>query len=159
TQRLLILAGPGRLTPEVAEPIDLSDIAEAVRASLASGELERVSWEIEQDVIVRGDFSLLVSVLQNAVDNALKYSPGRVWVEIHGGTGVTVDVLGEGKGVDPRERARLFEPFARGDVWAPGFGVGLALISHVAMLHGGQAEFMDARRGAHLRVSLPGWAS
>jgi two-component system sensor histidine kinase SenX3 len=75
---------------------------------------------------------------------------------------VELSVEDDGPGVSERERQQLFEPFVRGEAakraGAEGQGLGLALIAHVAMIHGGDAAFDGARaRGARLTVRLPAW--
>jgi signal transduction histidine kinase len=110
---------------------------------------------------VRGDESLLAVLCENAVGNALLHAhPAVVRVELdaHGGD-VVLDVIDEGPGIPESERARLFEPFQRGASAAPGAGLGLALVAQITRAHGGEARFLDASRGTHLRVRIPRWAA
>jgi signal transduction histidine kinase len=56
------------------------------------------------------------------------------------------------------ERTAIFEPFRRGEAsaWIAGTGIGLALVSQFAALHGGRAWVEDSPRGgAGFRVFLP----
>lgn len=164
TQRLLILAGPGRAAGERGEPIDLSDVADTVVASLPASRSSRVSLRAAEDVVVRGDFELLRSMLHNAVDNALKFSEAAVEISIDVEAGDAVlEVRDDGPGIPALDRERVFAPFVRGPRagarLVPGHGIGLALIAHVAEAHGGRAAFVDAKRGACLRIRLPRWRS
>jgi two-component system OmpR family sensor kinase len=160
TERLLVLARPGRSPAEHGEAIDLSDVAQTVRDALPPEHRDRVHVIAEDDVIVRGDFELLRSAMHNAVENSLKFSDGEVRVHVSGGASAVIDVIDRGPGIAPEEAREVFAPFYRsGRSAKPGHGIGLALVAHVADAHGGTAEFVDAPVGAHMRIRLPRWSS
>jgi signal transduction histidine kinase len=161
-QRLLMLAGSGKLAPEHAEAIDLADVIAAVREGLPAELAERVIGSSDDDVVVRGDAELIRAMLANAVDNALKFSTERV--EVRAGTHEAeawLEVIDFGPGVPAEDRDRVFAPFFRSAVvraeGTPGHGIGMALIRHVANVHGGRCEFVEVARGARLRIRLPRW--
>lgn len=162
-QRLLVLAGPGRVPVEQGEAIDLADVVEAVRAGLPPGQVERLRLEVEDDVIVRGDHELLRSLVHNAVENAMKFSAAEVELTVRGGDEAVIDVVDHGPGIPAADRAQVFVPFYRSPEaragGTPGHGVGMALIAHVAESHGGHAELLDCDFGTHLRVRLPRWSA
>jgi two-component system sensor histidine kinase KdpD len=63
-----------------------------------------------------------------------------------------------GPGVADGHKQEIFEPFARGNgaSYAPGTGIGLALVAQFAALQGGRAWVEDnAGGGASFRVLLP----
>ena len=62
-----------------------------------------------------------------------------------------------GPGIPAERRESIFRPFQRGGAtYAPGSGVGLALVAQIASLHDGQAWVEDrAGGGASFRVLLP----
>jgi len=161
TQRLLVLAGSKRPMREQGEPIDLTDVVEAVRLELAPADARRVRIRVEDDSVVQGDFDLLRSMVHNAIENALKFSADEVDVQVLRGEAIVLSVVDRGPGIAPEEREQVFAPFHRGgpDLAAltTGHGIGLALISHVAQAHGGAARFVDADEGAHLEIRLPPW--
>ena len=100
--------------------------------------------------------------MRNAVDNALKFAPaGVVTVAVTRDTdAVTLRVRDEGPGIAAEERARVFAAFYRAAAVrrsSSGHGVGLALVAHVARLHGAEARFEDVARGASLCVTFPPW--
>lgn len=72
--------------------------------------------------------------------------------------GVVLRVEDDGPGVPAEERARLFQPFERGERSAPspGLGVGLSLVARFAEAHDGRAWVEDRPGGgASFRVLLP----
>lgn len=159
-ERLLALAVPwdGR----AGEAVDLADTATAVVAALSQAQRDRITLELEEDVLVEGDPTLLGIALTNAVDNSLKFSAGPVAIVVAGdGETARIDVIDRGPGIAVPDRDRVFQPLYRASAVArdrvPGSGLGLALVSHVVRAHGGTARFLDADRGAHLRIELPRW--
>ncbi len=162
-QRLLVLAGPGRIPAEQGEPIDLADVVDAVRAGLPQASGDRLRVRVEDDVVVRGDHELLRSLLHNAVENALKFSDASVEVTVSSRDEAVIDVVDRGPGIPAEDRARVFAAFYRGPGaragGPPGHGIGLALIAHVAEAHGGRAELLDCPSGTHLQVRLPRWSA
>jgi signal transduction histidine kinase len=162
-QRLLVLARPGE--GELARDgtaVDLGDVVAAVSDGLTASDAARVHAVVDDDVLVRGDADLLRVLLSNAVDNALKFARGIVDVRVHSDRDdAVVDVIDDGPGIAPADRARVFTPFFRSAAarasGTSGHGIGLALVVHVARAHGGDVELVDVARGAHLRVRLPRW--
>jgi two-component system sensor histidine kinase PrrB len=98
-------------------------------------------------------------LIDNLIENAVRHGGSRIRVELRreGSTGnalLTVD--DDGPGVPSSERSRIFERFARGTTTAPGSGLGLALVSQQAALHGGRVEVSDSQLGgASFAVHLP----
>ncbi len=112
-------------------------------------------------IFVRGDRRRTAEVVAGLVHNATKYAPKgtRINVRIErGGTRAIVRVQDEGPGVPPPERARIFEPYARGagndDV--AGSGIGLFAARRVIEAQGGDLWVEDApERGAVFAFSVP----
>jgi len=156
--RLLILV---RTRPRevLGGPVDLLEVLEEAYLALPSETRARVQIGTVS-ACVPGDALLLQAMVGNALDNSLKFSSGTVHVSVCATeTDATVCIEDDGPGIAAEERERVFAPFYRtrasraGDV--PGHGIGLALIAHVAELHGGAARFVDCPRGARLEVKLP----
>ena len=89
---------------------------------------------------------LLRELLNNLMDNAVKYTPGDGHVTLRvraddGGERVIVEVEDSGIGVPPEDRDRVFERFYRVlGTNADGSGLGLPICREIADLH--QAELM-----------------
>ncbi|MFT3859123.1 MAG: ATP-binding protein [Aquabacterium sp.] len=116
--------------------------------------------------LLRCDAVLIVQLLDNLIDNALKYTaPGTLirlvcepdahWLRIA--------VEDEGPGVPEADRARIFQPFERGRhvglAGLPpqrGAGLGLALCQAIATAHGGSLTLHDrSEGGCRFEVRLP----
>ncbi len=94
---------------------------------------------------VDGDPDALGAALRNVLTNAAKYGGGQVRLSATSdGRAVEVRVEDRGPGIDPDERARVFEPFYRGRNaaagQAPGSGLGLGITRAVLAAHGGSIE-------------------
>jgi two-component system phosphate regulon sensor histidine kinase PhoR len=146
----------------------LHQVADAMRPVAAERSVV-VSVDAPKDVPVEvvGDHDELVQVLQNLVENAIRY----------GGSGGKVDIRLELKRSGPRPRAaihvqdygpgipaehlpRLTERFYRVDVGASremkGTGLGLAIVKHIVTRHGGELEVKSQPgQGACFTVVLP----
>ncbi|RPJ45584.1 MAG: sensor histidine kinase [Betaproteobacteria bacterium] len=98
-----------------------------------------------QPVLVLGDALRLRELLDNLLDNAVRYSRdgGRITVRV-GATPPTVDVNDDGPSIPPAERERVFERFHRllgnaGD----GSGLGLAIAQEIVRLHHGEITLRE----------------
>ncbi|MFC3267180.1 ATP-binding protein, partial [Camelimonas abortus] len=111
---------------------------------------------------VTGDRDELMRVVENLLQNALRYgaSGGRVELAVTaGGDGeVTLTVRDFGPGVAPEHLPRLAERFYRvneGD--RSGSGLGLAIVRHIVLRHRGRLQFSSQPgEGLLARVTLPG---
>ncbi|HOY21853.1 MAG TPA: ATP-binding protein, partial [Cellvibrio sp.] len=114
------------------------------------------------------DAVLIGQLLENLVDNALKYSPYDSPVIIHAAVNLqsgpkvfSISVSDKGQGIDPRWRDKIFEPFQRGPVGEDGkqilgAGVGLALCRAIARAHGGDIKIHCLTAGGSIfELCLP----
>lgn len=111
---------------------------------------------------VDGDVFLLRDLLDNLVDNALRYTPpgGSVTVRCAAAAGgALLEVEDDGPGIPPAERVRVFERFVRlaPDGGATGSGLGLAIVRDIARLHGARVELGEGAggKGARFTVHFP----
>lgn len=109
---------------------------------------------------IRGDWELLLRVLLNLLDNALKHTPEggavTVYVEPHR-TRVQIAVNDTGPGIPPDRRERVFERFARMDddqPVRPGFGLGLVFCRLAVEAHGGKIWVEDGEDGVGSKFVL-----
>jgi len=140
------------------------------------GELTREATELLEDRIdeiggtltiapdlpvVLGDRVRLREVVQNLVENAIKYRDGRPpRIEVgsrHQGGETVLFVRDHGLGVDPRYRKKIFGLFERLETGTEGTGVGLALVKRIVELHGGRiwVESEGKGQGSTFCFTLP----
>ena len=121
-----------------------------------------IAAEIPSGAAVDGDADLIAQAIGNLLDNAIKYAPpnSRVSLQIASGDEgrLAIEVADHGPGIGDSERARVTEPFYRGDRSAgtEGTGLGLSVVEAVARLHGGALEFRDNKPGLIAVLTLPG---
>jgi signal transduction histidine kinase len=125
---------------------------------------ECVRLELDPQVVLSVDPTGLRMVLSNLVDNAIKYSPGRAEVVIHGqaaGSHYQIDVRDQGIGIDRRDLKRIFQRFYRVPVEEVrsqhGTGLGLFVVEALVQAMGGRIEALSEGqgRGTTMRVRLP----
>jgi two-component system OmpR family sensor kinase len=157
--RLLALTTPKRRADAPGEIVSLRDVMEDVVRGLPPEQSANVELP-QADALVKGDAVLLGSLFANALVNALKFGQ-RVHVDLNVVDGVASIVIDDdGPGLDEADWERVFEPFYRDGVAIrgrkPGHGLGLALVRHIAHIHGGSASFRPrSGTGARLEVLLP----
>src|SRR5687768_7054773 len=122
---------------------------------------QRLTLELEK-LHVEADAEKLVSIVDNLVGNAVKFTPpgGAISVGMHAdGPDARIDVIDSGPGVPAEEREAIFNSFFRGRAKASGrvegTGLGLAIAREYAEAHGGRIEVVARSSGAHFRVTLP----
>ena len=151
--------------------VDLAALARELGQDFRAAALARSLGLVvaaDAPVQVMGDPASLRRLLVILLENAVAYTPegGRIELSITGGASSTaptavVDVVDTGIGIDPAERARLFERFYRGAAarqqTAEGSGLGLSIArAIVERAHGTIALAAGpGGRGCHARVILP----
>ncbi|MFC5745499.1 ATP-binding protein [Actinomadura rugatobispora] len=147
-------------------PVDLAALAADAVADASAVEPDRpLALEAAGPVIVRGDAERLRQVLGNLLANVRRHTlpgtPATVRAEA-GEDGAVLEVTDEGPGLDPADRARVFERFYRAAGRTGrtpdhgGAGLGLSIVAAVAEAHGGRAQAASAPGGgAAFRVVLP----
>lgn len=110
-----------------------------------------------------GDRDLLVLAMYNLVENALKFTSLQEPVEVRAledGKAVVMEVADSGAGIPSEDLSKIFEELYRGSNarGTEGSGLGLALVSRIVALHGGQIEVRSRQtepRGTVFTVRLP----
>lgn len=159
-ERLLVLAEGEQGPLALVETVSLAEVVEATLDALPEDQRGRVHTQLQASGLIPGDSQLLRQLVDNVVENALKFSgAGPVSIHLQATPEATLlDVQDEGPGIAPEESERVFEPFYRSPrarAGSPGHGVGLSLVLLVARAHGAQARFLPTSKGAHLRLTFP----
>jgi len=142
------------------------DVQDVIGVALASfgEELEGrpTVINIEEDLpLLKIDFELIVQVLVNLVDNALKYSPPESEILITAereAAGVVVSVDNEGPKIPSEDLDRVFDKFYRIEIpgTAGGSGLGLSICKSIIDVHGGSIWAQTRPGGGNKFVfSLP----
>jgi signal transduction histidine kinase len=166
TDQLLQLARLERT--EVTGSFGRTDLCQVIRRTAAifqtlcedKGVALRVEAVGAQEVL--GNETLLVEMLANLLDNALRVTPAGgdilVKVETEGGGERLLTVADTGPGIPTEFAERLFELFAQiPGSQSAGAGLGLAIVSAIARVHGGKAELNRRHTyGAVFNIRLPG---
>ncbi len=124
---------------------------------------QRLGAKLEPDLpLLWGDSLLLSQLLENLIDNALKYSPPESPVVVLAHLDkhqLVLAVRDQGAGIAVADYEQIFEVFQRGDHrksgGAGGTGIGLALCRAIARAHGGELEFRATAEGASFECRLP----
>nr|WP_276205798.1 HAMP domain-containing sensor histidine kinase [Streptomyces torulosus] len=111
------------------------------------------------DHTVTGDPLRLHQLVANLLNNARVHTPPGTTTTLGLGTEDgyrVIEVMDDGPGIPQELRARLFEPFVRGEATkAPGSGLGLSIVTAIATAHGGTVLLEPSGDGAWFRVRLP----
>jgi signal transduction histidine kinase len=128
------------------EAVPLGTLVREAEALVAGRIAERgVEVRIADDLpVVWGDRDRLREVVQNLLDNAVKFAGEgarpRVEIGVRDSAGERVFYVSDnGRGIDAAFRERVFGLFEKLDRNSEGTGVGLALVKRIVELHGGRA--------------------
>jgi signal transduction histidine kinase len=140
------------------------DLVREVIEGLA-GEANRVHVDVPDDLpVLTTDRQLLSRVLQNLVDNALKYSPDgspcELQAKVDGADHIVFLVRDYGIGIQPDELPRIFERFYQVDSSSTrtfrGTGLGLSLVQDLLQHLGGTIEVRsEPSKGSTFTVRMP----
>ena len=160
---LLLLAqqdSPDNHLDTTSPLVDLDDIV--LEQAQRSSETVTIDTSRVSAGQVRCNPDHLVQVVRNLLDNALRHAESAVALSVEGqGPIVMLHVDDDGSGVDPSDRERLFDRFARTDNARArhlgGTGLGLAIASDLIGRYGGDITVSDSPNlgGARFTVTLP----
>jgi len=118
-----------------------------------------------EEISIRADRRLLMTALNNLVDNAVKYNRSGGTVKVGVGSekaasGMIIEVEDSGMGIPRDELPRIFERFYRVDKARSretgGTGLGLSIVKHIAELHGGSVRVTSIEgEGSTFTVVIP----
>ena len=149
------------------EPINISDIvnrsAEAIRPICQEKNLKLELDLSDDDIIINGDKQGLDQLIDNLIDNAVKYTPadGTISVSLHRDlTTAKLIVKDTGIGISHQHQQRIFERFYRVDKARSrelgGTGLGLSIVKNIAEQHGGSVSLQSPPgHGSSFTVLLP----
>lgn len=164
-ENLLSVTRIGRGTPDLhMKPELLGDvIEEALQHTRRESRQYVIRTVLEEDLLMaRMDARLIVQVLINLIDNAIKYTPPGSHITISArreGGYIAVSVADDGEGIPDEAKKKLFNMFytggnARCD-GRRGLGLGLSLCKSIIAAHGGTIDVFDNQpHGTVFRFTL-----
>ena len=140
--------------------IDLQELVERVGAQWIAPALDRgidLGFELAP-ASVHGDAALIADMLQNLIDNAVRYTDAGGTITVSCGDdarGAWFAVEDSGIGIPAEERERVFERFYRGTAaGGDGCGLGLAIVKEGADRHRASVSIDDASAGAGTLITV-----
>jgi signal transduction histidine kinase len=120
----------------------------------------RLSASFLPGLPMRGDRELIVQMISNLIENALRHTPsGSTIVLTLSQVGETIEIVlaDDGPGIPTPERQNVFQRFYRLDCSrsTPGNGLGLSLVAAIAGLHQIEIRLEDNAPGLRVRMILP----
>jgi|GEM_PF-215411 len=126
----------------------------------------QISVTVANDTRIWAPEQALRIIMENLIQNAIKYSPAGAAIELKAHPGknareIAISVKDHGMGLDPHEIKQLFKIFRRGDRAVrnaiPGTGLGLYIVQSMTRIMGGRVivESEGMNRGAKFTVELP----
>lgn len=152
---------------QAKEKVDMQEvIEEAIHGLQMQIEARNAEIQIISNVhqpIINGSFSILQILIQNLLDNAIKYggNPPKVKIEISSGQNqLTIAISDNGPGISPDFQKQVFDPYFRISEGErhdhQGFGLGLSEALEKAQWHGGKILLTSRKdKGTTFEVILP----
>ncbi|WP_203072531.1 sensor histidine kinase [Falsiroseomonas ponticola] len=138
-------------------PVALDEVCATVAELYAPAAQERgqiLVARIDHGAVIQGDRELLVQMLANLVENAIRHgrADGTVRLALEDRA---ITIADDGPGIPAEARGQVFRRFHRLDAAraTPGTGLGLALVAAVAELHGMRIALEDAAPGLRVRLT------
>ena len=143
---------PHQLQAANLKPELVTDVVESAMSRVGRrAERHRIDVEIENDLLMANmDAPLIVQVLLNLLENAIKYTPEHSHIFLNARADddlVRITVSDDGPGISDESKKHVFDMFftsagVRGDA-RRGLGLGLALCRAIISAHGGDISVSD----------------
>ena len=157
----------------VFESLNLSSLVDELCHDMEAAQASDITikYDIEQEVFVNGDMTLIYRMVSNLVSNAYKYGKAGGYIKVSvknsgpagGGSAAVLVVEDNGIGIAREDFEKIFRRFYKGDksrtLDADGeasYGLGLAFVQKIAQIHGGRVEVQSKLgKGSRFTVVLP----
>lgn len=150
-----IESGAGR---EAFRPINLKQLAEEVLDTfgpVVEDAGQSLVLELKKPEEVQGDRDMLVQLVANLIQNAIRYGADAQTVRLVV-NGTQLIVSDEGPGIPSEERNTVIQPLYQSETTRQeeGFGLGLSLVRAIAELHDAELTLSDLPEGPGLQVMV-----
>jgi signal transduction histidine kinase len=158
--KIQIKVSPGRFQEVVEQVVSQNKNA-------AEKKKQEIEMAFESDPMVLIDKPRMVELIDNLVNNAVKYAPKfskislKVWEDQ---TGVHFSIFNQGVGLSEEDQKKIFHKFSRLSAKPTGgessTGLGLSIVKMLAEMHGGKvwAESQGINEGVTFRLQIPALA-
>jgi len=160
TKTLLIIARADKAMNGYKNLFNVSRIlGNTITESFANS---NINLNIQEDIYLKGDSEIFKLVVENLIDNAVKYSNGElVKVILKTSDGLSqIEVADLGIGISDEEKKNVFERFYRSEkvekLGIKGYGLGLSLVKSIVIQFGGTIKIEDnIPKGTKVKISIP----
>ena len=160
TKTLLIIARADKAMNGYKNLFNVSRIlGNTITESFANS---NINLNIQEDIYLKGDSEIFKLVVENLIDNAVKYSNGElVKVILKTSDGLSqIEVADLGIGISDEEKKNVFERFYRSEkvekLGIKGYGLGLSLVKSIVIQLGGTIKIEDnIPKGTKVKISIP----
>ena len=126
------------------------------------GENHSISSNIEKDIMFEGDSSLILLILSNLMENAIKYSPKNTEINVEvvkRNWKIELSVKDQGIGIEKKDQDKMFEKFYRSGNenvrQHKGTGLGLYLVKNLVAEYGGTITVLSEKNeGTEIKISI-----
>ncbi len=129
---------------------------------LAQSKNIQIQSHLEPMFLIEFDVTLMTEVIQNLIENAIKYTPENGQIQIsttETENDMLVTISDTGEGISPEDQQLIWKKFVRGknqDLKTKGSGLGLYLVKYFIELHGGKISLKsEIGKGTTFYISLP----
>ncbi len=141
----------GRMNMHISAQLVDEVIAEALRHITRKGASHNITTDLGNALLLANmDARLIIQVIINLVDNAIKYTPSgseiKITAQSHGNT-ISISVADNGPGIPDNQKATIFKMFYTGEHKVVdcrrSLGLGLSLCESIINAHGGEIKVTD----------------
>lgn len=143
------------------EKINLTELTKSICTEQAYAD-RNVYFDAKNEISAFVDTTLITRLIQNLIDNAVKYgkADGHVWVSItENEHEIQLSVKDDGIGIPIEEQSKIWQRFYQVDASRTGdngTGLGLSMVQKIAEIHGGYMSLKsEPLKGSNFVLHLP----
>jgi signal transduction histidine kinase len=135
------------------EDIPVPLAVRGVVSMLTTEEKERIQLHITEELVVHANINHLSQIVSNLLSNALKYSDGKINIEI---SRSAIRILDHGQGIPYEVLEKIGDPFNFGNskLQKKGHGLGLAWVKTICNLYGWKLNIESNDRGTKTSIKF-----
>lgn len=144
----------------IMEPVHLSKLVEGVAMDMALIREKQItlSYDVQPDIHLVGNYDLLLTAVTNLITNAYRYGKenGNIWVSLtENQESIKLSVKDDGIGIDKKDQNKIFQRFYKSDDSrsSKGTGLGLSMVYEIVRFHqGGIVLDSDVGQGSEFTL-------